>query len=272
MSEKIEDFSGNEAPLQDEVVSVTPEVAPNDGREEMVSFEEGQGLLEIGEQEIAIDLIASTIAGETGKTFTTEELRSDNPGVRKEIDGFFDRHPRAAKDLQILALSTTFFSAAGMPQEARADVVGDIVNTVAQGFLQQGNYASRQQVSAQQQQEQRYIQLQQQRMNVPSAKERIYDTYEQRRADLHHRNEMQRITDPNVRAEAELNYQEERALQNVDIQERQREQSWMNQDQIAAMRANAQIRHTGQNIQVNTVNRVIEQGTNDFLRHVLMGR
>jgi hypothetical protein len=249
-----------------EQATVTNEEVSKVG-EETVSPEEWQEILEQETAYQAAKALASHINETDGTSYTPEDLINDQEATTW-VSRFIENHPKARKVLMWGLLSTTLAAA---PQEAKADAfTNTIINTVAQGFIRQVTTAPQLQQRGQQQKDRANIQHERERMNVPLTKQQIHDTYQQRRDDLRHQAEMRRITDPTERAEADLNYQEAKALRNVDARAGYREQTWENQERAADMNTNVQMQHNGQNIELATTNQIIRQGSQNFLKNILI--
>jgi hypothetical protein len=281
MSENFKEYPSNEemitaqndsaeAAAQSEVTEILPEQNIADDQEGIVSPEEGQEVLEQEEAYEAAEALALHINKTDGTSYTAEDLTND-PNSATWVSQFVEKHPAARKLLNVFMLSTALAGAAA-PQEARADMLGNIVNTVTQGVLQQGRVASQQQIYQEQTTERQALQKQQARTYAQLSQRDLLNRQQIEREDLAHRRAMENIKDRYAREDAELSYRQQRELKMATYNQMRQEEAQNTQAQIQEAQMKQQQKYQQQQIEVNTQNQVIQQGAHNFLQNILMKR
>jgi hypothetical protein len=280
MSENFkEDLSGeipeaqndsSEVATQSDAVNISTEQTIADDQEGIVTSEEGQEVLERGEAHQAAEALASHMNQTEGTTYTAEDLMNE-PDSATWVSQFIEKHPAARKVLNICMLSSALAGTAA-PQEAKADMLGNIVNTVAQGVLQQGRVASQQQIYQEQAADRQALQKQQSRTYAQLSQRDLLNRQQIEREDLAHRRAMANITDPYAREDAALIYRQQRELKMAAHNQMRQEEAQNTQAQIQEAQIKQQQKYQQQHIGVNIQNQVIQQGAQNFLQNILMKR
>jgi hypothetical protein len=241
---------------------------PETNREEVVSPEESQEVLEQREAHEAAEALAEHMNQTDGTTYTAEDLMN-GPESATWVSRFVEEHPRARKLLNVFMLSTALAGAAA-PHEAKADMLGDVITTVVRGSVQQGSAASQQRIYQEQAADRQAAQRQQEQMRAQQAHQDMINRQQMQQEDLAHRHAMRDIKDPYVREKAELDYRQQKERR-MEVINQTRQQGWReNQEQAQEEQRKQQQIYQQRQIQVNTQNQVIQQGTNHFLQSILM--
>jgi hypothetical protein len=290
MSEKFTDnLHSNEAPENQDDLSEIPlsngqeipmdaenEVAPEQNKSESVGAELSPSseeilVLETGEQEVAMRIIAEGIRNETGEVITPEDLQSGDTRVKEEVSGWLDRHPKVVKSLRIFTLSTAFVAAGAAPVEAKADYADQIINAVVQAATRQQNVESQHQIYREQAMRNQEIQEHRAQVNMQQSQRDLLNRQQLEREDLAHRRAMESIKDPHTREDMELSYRQSRERK-VAFYNQERQETIMSAQRRAQQEQLVQQRSQQQQIVVNAQNQVLQNGTNEFLRNILMKR
>lgn len=264
LSPEVFEFSTEGAEVLD------PAMIEADGEQETVSPMEAREIFETGEQNMAIDILSIKAGKDKEDILNDQETAS-------WISDFIESHPLFRTGLKVAMLSTALAGAAA-PQEAKADMFGDIVNTVAQGVLQQGRVASQQQIYQEQAADRQALQKQQTRTYAQLSQRDLLNRQQIEREDLAHRRAMEDIKDRYAREDAELSYRQQRELKMAAYNQMRQEEAQNTQAQIQEAQMKQQQKYQQQQIGVNTQNQVIQRGVNEavrtgdfnFLQNILM--
>jgi hypothetical protein len=265
------------APQEAVGASSEPEVAKHEDAssepEGAISPQEAHRIHEDDEARQVAATLALHLNETAGTNYTAEDLIND-PDSETWVSQLIEKHPRARKILNVFMLSTALAGVAGAPKEAEAadPFTYAIVNTVAQGYIRQGNIAAQQHVYQEQAAGRSAIQRQQIQMRAEQAHRDLLVRQQMQQEDLDHRHAMKAIKDPYERERAELDYRQQKERR-MEVMNRVRQEENLNiQAQTQQAQMIEQQRYQQEQAARNVQNQVIQRGANHFLQEILMPR